>query len=241
MVNPPADDSMIGKPGRPEKLTQDIRRQIMSLRRNGKRRLNAPAIQNELRVWLQLKHKNWTREDVEQNLPGVDSIRKYINKREPEKDKEDPEDSPWYIGAIIDNNIPASALPFIEMTQEWQTAHPEDEYHRSRPGLTIRHAKWIGVLHSLYSVELVRKAKGKERDGLAGWFYQWSRAYAAFETSSLISGISNVTSDLDKGMRERAWPIVTGNAILLLFPDHSFDIITGDPQLISQMERDGEA
>lgn len=171
--------------GRPEKLTDDLKRWITK-RQGGhkKKKLKAPIIHNDMRCYIEAQVRDdvkkrgldWSEDlilsEVEERLPGVSAIQKYLQELNPRLDKPLPKDYPWHLGTLDDYPLPVEAIPHILKVQTWLEQHDggfplstsfdwgvevtateqgEKIFHVhetvARGLLTIRQAQWISRLY----------------------------------------------------------------------------------------------
>lgn len=185
--------------GRPEKLTDEMKRVVTRIRINHRKKWKAPTIREELRLWLQdkvgkevtEKHLAWSVQkinaEVEERLPGLSSIQKYLKETKQNLNKEWPEDKPWHMGTLEDEDyeLPPDSLPILLRIQS--------EKSKDNP-LTIRQAKWVSRLYPI----ILSFSQGKETAETIKRLNWWSEFYADREVMSEVSNLSFNTSELDR-------------------------------------------
>lgn len=241
---------MNGK-GRPEKLTDDLKLHITRLQKGRKKKLRAPEIQREIRAYIEelLRKANptWTngilKEEIEERLPGLSSIQKYL-KDISGRDKPSELDNPWHMGTLDKHPIPAEALPYIFFVQSYLENYP-DWFNNPPPQkpLTIRQAIWISRLYT--SIDSDKLKKAKMRPSIGNYLYGWAVAYAQRNIESDLAGIDFDTTTLDKSFRNfDGYPVTVKNTSVVFNPEtRSIKIDTLDKELIDQIEKmvkDGE-
>lgn len=184
---------MNGK-GRPEKLTDEFRRLITALQEGRKKKLKAPALQQEIRILIkqhirtEASEKGWSEEQaqgqIEERLPGISSIQKYLG-RKPSFDIA-PLDAVWHMGTLDDYPLSAEAIRYVFALQEWA------EEKNERP-ITVLHALWISRLYSKICGNKYQKDKLEKL-----WAY--SGIYAWYDRTCKISDIITDTTLLDESV-----------------------------------------
>lgn len=246
---------MNGK-GRPPLLTDELKRWITNRQAGLKKKLKVPALQNELRpvieeqVRKEAVYKGCSdkliQEEVEERLPGVSSIQKYLSEIDP--DKVSFLDSPWHLASMLDSRIDSrryiepEALSYIFLVQGWLEEYP-DIFKNPPPQapLTIREALWIAQLRGMLND--LRLAKRKDLPTIAQFLLLWAKAYAQRERICELSGTPFDTSTLDKGIRMQGLPITINKTALIHYADRSLEIDTVDKDLlerINQIQKEGE-
>jgi len=222
--------------GRPEKLTDGLKVQIAEIK--GKcPKLKAPAIRNELKHWLiaevrkdvEEKQLGWPEKhiliDVEERLPGISVIQKYLKDISPNYGKES--DKPWHLQETLD--MPAEAIAAVFAVKKW-LANPKNQPEITSIGqwtkdvtngqmatsniLTIREAQWIARLYRIEANQLSRpdspyhlyKAIHKDNDFslVSNLYLLWytAKTYADYERLCKIAGVDFDTSRLDEALRQ---------------------------------------
>jgi len=189
---------MNGK-GRPEKLTDKFRRLITARQEGRKKKLKAPAVQEEIKLVIEqcvrkeASEKGWSeeliKEQIKDKLPGISSIQKYLKEIDPGKVY--LLDNPWHIGTLDDYPLPSEAIRYVLELQSWVKRN-------GKQPLTILHALWAS---RLYSKVCGNKIKEKELQNLWGY----SGGYAWYDRICKMSGTNTDTTILDEavmGLRE---------------------------------------
>jgi hypothetical protein len=162
--------------------------------------------------FLKEKHPDWSAKQISDkattSLPGLSSIQKYLKKDVIlNLGKESHLEQPWHFGLMSKPkySIPAEAVPFIFMVQDWLEQMPSLRGIASpQKPLTIRQALWIGRLYKTFDgINLYEKLT------LPEVIYLWAEAYANHEAISALSGTVLDTTMLDQGMRRHALPVIT--------------------------------
>ena len=145
---------MNGK-GRPEKLTDELKRWIFTMQKGRKKKLKAPELRKGLRIVIEDQRREELakqgikvdkaafNEDIESRLPGISSIQKYLSEQDP--DKVSKLDKPWHLGTLeLEDNplppLPAEAIRHTLLLQGWAKTNNEQP-------LTIRHVLWASRLY----------------------------------------------------------------------------------------------
>jgi len=167
--------------GRPEKLTDDLKRWITQQQSGHKKKLKAPAIRNGMRLYVEEQVRkdakdrelDWSEDlilaEVEECLPGVSAIQKYLQDLNSRLDKPLPEDSPWHLHQTLD--MPAEAIAHVLEVQKvipkWMVlppslSKPNPESYVIYEGvkltaiprcITAREAKWVARLYAIKSLK----------------------------------------------------------------------------------------
>ena len=180
--------------GRPKKLTNDIEKDIARLKL-GLRKWTADEIRGELKTCIfkrikgkhpELPDKDISRE-VDEQLPGLSTIQKYIKKTiEPNLKNRPPEekrlDEPWHLGTLVYYEMPTEAVPLAVFIQETRK-------NKKQLPLTVRQARWVGRLYGF--VSKVERAKAAEMLDL------WAGFYAREEQCSQLIDTPIEPSDFD--------------------------------------------
>ncbi len=248
---------MNGK-GRPEKLTDDLKRLITTYQKGRKKKAKAPEIQDKLRLELEKqiceekRGLGWSegliREEVESRLPGISRIQKYLVELTPKLNKPSDLDNPWYLGLMLkpEYNISPEAVSYILMVQDWAEKNPTDLWKQPHEPLTIRQALWVSRLYGIISPnpKATKKNLPKMLYSIAHYLYQWAESYATRERICELSGTPFNTKSLDKSLREGGEPITVDKTTITFYrKDQSLYIDTIDKKLLKQMEqieKDGE-
>ena len=197
--------------GRPEKLTDELKKWIVTNQRGRKKKLKATAIRNDMRTFLEteLRKQNKERElpwsetllrsEIDNQMPGLSAIQKYLKPVNERLGKPNPLDNPWQLGLMAkpEYTIPPEAGSNIADIQEYIEKTPLDGLEMERTPLSIREALWVARLYTFK-----RNIK---------FLYQWVKTYAEFERLCQLSETPLDTSILDKGIRQVSWPVVGFN------------------------------
>lgn len=240
--------------GRPEKLTDNLKLFIIKLQRDRKKKLKAPAVQSEIRNYLEKEIKAQAREQelklsseaiketIEERLPGLSSIQKYLSDNK-DRDKPSELDNTWHLGTISNDKhpIPAEALPYIFLVQIFLDEEPD--FFKNPPPqepLTIRQAIWISRLYSMIRAEQFKKIKYQK--SIAAFLFGWAKAYSQREIECQLAGIDFDTTSLDKKYRNlEGYPLTVNKTTIVFNKDRSFSIDTIDEKLLEQFKKkDGE-
>lgn len=218
---------MNGK-GRPEKLTDDLKRWIVTHQQGRKKKLKATAILADMRSHIekQLQEENSKREspwaesllqsEVENKLPGLSAIQKFLKPVNAKLDEPSPLDTPWHLGTLKENPLPVEVISNVLAIKDWGEKHPDIFGNPHKP-LTIRQAIWASRLHSVYKLLLAGKTKGMNKKmDVDKWLWEWSDAYAQYERICELSGTPPNTTALDRGLWSGGTPIAMGNAVDIL-------------------------
>jgi hypothetical protein len=195
---------MNGK-GRPEKLTDDLKRWIVLHQQGRKKKLKATAIRADMRDFIEAELRQeikdldppWTeeliQEEIDNLLPGLSIIQKFLKPTNEKLDTPSVLDNPWHLGTIRGNPLPAEAIPYILAVQKWTK-------DKNVQPLTIRQAFWISQLYSLWG-----KLPLKEKELRSLW--AGAGGYAWYEQISEMSGIIHPdTTILDEALEGlRPW------------------------------------
>lgn len=196
--------------GRPEKLTDKLKQWIATNQKSRKKRLKAPAIQEEIKRLLEMQVRkeafdrgiDWTEKvilgEVEERLPGVSSIQKYLQQLD-KRDTPSSLDKPWHLGLISDRDfmsnpeyrVTPEALPYISFLQLWVSKNNEQP-------LTIRHVLWASRLYAVVCSKVIPKGKKLNKELQNLWAY--SGGYAWYERICEISDTKFDTTILDEGL-----------------------------------------
>jgi len=183
----------VNSKGRPEKLTDDLKRRISNYRKGQKKKLKTPVIRENLRLVIEKQIReegvqsgvNWPEKqipfEIENRLPGISSIQKYLQELNLRLDTPSPLDAPWHLGTLDDYPLSAEAIHHILKVQKWMAKKG------ARSQVTLRLAKWI----SRFS-----KAIGKD----TAWLWKVSFTYTLFEILCEISDTDPDTSQLDAAL-----------------------------------------
>lgn len=219
--------------GRPEKLTDDLKRKIAKIKKSNSNKWTLSMIQAELRQHIlesvRKEHPTWDgkllNSEVDSRLPGISSIQKYIKIIiQPKLDVPSELDPPWHLGTLEDYPLPVEAIPYILLVQ--------DVMHEP---VTIRQARWIARLYTIFGD--YHRIKGKEKRQVAAELYNWSKGYATHEIICRLAGTPFDTSELDKALREGSTLVVTGNQWAIFHRDNTFTV---DPKTAKQLNQKKE-
>jgi hypothetical protein len=237
------------KRGRPELLTDDIKRALMSYRQKypdwSAQRIIDKIYRDYFALW---KAKSPQLNDDEINakirLPGKDSVLGYFRENKPNEEKQSCLDLPWHLGVMAKKpqyNILAEAIPYILMVQNWAENNPNIFNSKHEP-LSIRQALWVSRLYGITSPDALKKNNDiKMVRSIGQYLYQWSEAYATREKLCELSNTPFDTTKLDRLIITRGIPVTSGKTTLINYPGSSvFEIDTIDNELIAKMEKDGE-
>lgn len=190
--------------GRPEKLTDELKRWITLLQNKRLKRLKAPELREEIRLKLEADvekaHKGWTKDairaEAEERLPGISSLQKCLKENE-DRDKPSSLDRLWNVGVMSQEKYPeltAEAIEAIIRVQKWAEGKGIEEVHETvRYGITVRQALWIARLCRAVEEHIGRRPKQL-------WDVSW--AYSAYEILCKLSGTTLDTWELDKALRK---------------------------------------
>ena len=225
--------------GRPEKLTDDLKRKVAKIKKGNSRKWTLGMIQAELRQHIlesvRKEHPTWDSKlinsEVDNKLPGISTIQKYIKSIiQPKLDIPSESDIPWHLGALEQYPLPAQAIPYILLVQ-----HIAERYSES---VTIRQAQWIARLYAILGD--YHRIKSKDKPKVATALHNWSKAYVTHEIICHLSGTPFDTSELDKALREGSILVVTGNQWAIFHGDNTFTV---DPKTANQLnsyQKEGE-
>lgn len=176
----------------------------------------------------------------EKKAPGISAVQKYrADVLEPnfQAEKEKGLDKSWHLGTLEKHPLPAEALPFIFLVQEWLEKFP-DTFGNPPPQvpLTIRQAIWIGRLYT--TIDKSKLKIKKLLPSIAKYLFLWSKAYATREIICKNAGMPFLdTTSLDKLYRQSAgYPITADKTTVVFYPDRSFYIDTIDENLLQKIE-----
>ena len=169
--------------GRPEKLTDELKRWIANHQRDRKRKLKAPEIRQDLRAFIEKKVRkevaerglnwaqDWILEEVERILPGSSRIQKYLRELNPRLEKESELNTPWHMGCMIEHQLPPEAIPYILLAQDYARKYPDPVFNTlPQDPVTIRQAQWIARLYAI--VGDIHRLKGYKKVRATAWLYR---------------------------------------------------------------------
>jgi hypothetical protein len=232
------------KAGRPEKLTDELKREITRIRMTQKR-WKAPAIQKELRLWLvqRIKEETTGRKvplsnelmdvQVEDRLPGISSIQKYLKDTIPSQYKELPEDKPWTLESLKDKSIPPEALPAV--LEVWLRTRTELTH------FTVREALWVARIYPLFTIKIEKCETTYDIDNLkrVAKFYANEELLTEVAKTSFFEfgGTRGILNLYEEWKRTRFEPAVRSQ---LLLPPIVVGQYPKDKSLAQQLHRTAE-
>jgi len=233
--------------GRPEKLTENLKREIARIRINHPK-WRLAEIREELRPVLTKTIKKeqpaWNDKQVNlevvERLPGISRIQKFIKKDlKPNEDKPEIQnlEKPWHLGRLEQYPLPPEAIPYIILVQHVAGQYPE------LVTITIRQAQWIARFYGIFGD--YQRLKDKDKLEVAGGLYELAKAYADHEIICYLSGTPPDTSELDKDLREGripkvSIPIVVGYQHVILNRDFTFKVDSKTAKQIENSQKEGE-
>lgn len=171
--------SKIDESGRPEKLTDELKVEIIKVLQRSPRK-RAPAIQYDIQLYIEKKlgHK-LSPEEKKGLLPGTSLIGKYVKPiRKPILTHTEKPDPLWNIGTLEQFPLSAESIPHILKVQSLDSGLFK---------VTIQQAKWIARLYKvIQDIDKLREI---------------SRHYAMYEKICKLAKIDNIdTSKFDRAL-----------------------------------------
>jgi len=111
--------------GRPEKLNEDLKRWIVIHQLGSEESLKATEIRDDMPMVIEKKLRNELedrglkrtesdlRSDIENLLPGISAIQKYLKPVNERIAKPSPLDDPWHLGKLGDYPLSTEAIPYV--------------------------------------------------------------------------------------------------------------------------------
>lgn len=205
-----------------------------------------PKGTRELVIDIFAEHPEWNATQVHERYKiligdptravGLSSIQKYLEEMKPpyNEDKKEGLEEHWHIGIMAKNyNIPADAVPYIVMVQNWVKQNMDPIFNKPLEPLSVRDALWISRLYAMWSLDGLQS---KDMPGIAYALYSWAKAYSRRERICKLLKKEFDTYELDQALSERARPVIVGKSILMFFKDDSFSIDSADPEILNRFK-----
>lgn len=187
---------------------------------------------------LSKQFPTWKETDIkakaQEYLPSKSWIRDYLKgvvTPNIKKTKDSGLDTPWHLGLMAEKdkegnikhpeyNISPEAVPYIENIQNFIEKFPDTDLGLPWKPLTIRQVLWAARLYRLSENYVQAFLSGKEGKRIAKkenrnadyyggkFLLEFSIAYADAERIATLSGTELNTTELDKSLRNREYPLV---------------------------------
>jgi len=159
----------------------------------------------------------------------LNAIQKQLEKIKPIMEQIADLDKKWHLGTLKEHNIPAEAVPYILMVQDYAENYPDPVSNKPQDPVTIRQVTWISRLYSIVAASgfkfksdgLFFKSNDKEKLKAASFLYDWSKVYATHEIACKLSNSPFNTTGLDKALRKGDSPHVVGQQWIINHDDNS--------------------
>ncbi len=220
--------------GRPQKLTDDLKKQVAAIKNSKSKKWTLRMIQGELRLNIlesvKRGHPNWEKKlvdyEVEEQLPGISSIQKYIKSiTQSGLTATSPLEKPWSVSKTPDLSPEAIAVlfdiarwleeakdnPFLSTIPAWTEEVTGGIMSTSVWPLSVREARWVArlymVMYPLSQPEILyRKVKKLPalvcRQLKESHYRLWyaAKTYADYEQLCELSRTPFDTSRLDDAL-----------------------------------------
>ncbi len=183
-------------------------------------------------IWREHRNHGWTAKEIQTEVarrgqatwpgkhkpgwPGVRAVQEHLAYIKEQIKPYEYLEQPWHLGFLVEHpeyNISAEAVAYIGAVQVFCRTHEEPPFG-DWPPVTIRQALWIARLYREvfwhYGGRDLLHTKLEDRAEPVYRLWQWSKAYADYETICKLPGDTTPdTSELDRRLYAAECPIVS--------------------------------